>query len=121
MTIPTKLSAWFWSTPPKKSSRATRTFRTPSKFNSPRSNQKKTESQFGITRFRLKNDPVLAAALSPPAYVVETSDESLSMLGIRAEMRGLGGPGALGDLPLAVISHGEPIDETPGRDAARAI
>jgi hypothetical protein len=36
-------------------------------------------------------------------------------------MRGLGGPGALGDLPLAVISHGEPIDEPPGRDAARAI
>jgi pimeloyl-ACP methyl ester carboxylesterase len=74
---------------------------------------KKSESQFSITRVRLRNDPVLAAACSPPAYVAETSDESLSMLGIRAEMRELGGPGALGDLPLAVISHGEPIDETP--------
>jgi pimeloyl-ACP methyl ester carboxylesterase len=65
-------------------------------------NPKKSESQFGITRFRSRNDPVLATAFSPPAYVAETSDVSLSMLGIRAEMRGLGGPGALGDLPLAV-------------------
>src|SRR6516165_3442169 len=47
---------------------------------------KESESLFGITRFRMRSDPLLAAAFSPPACVAETSDESRSMLAIRAEM-----------------------------------
>ena len=80
-------------------------------------------ARFGVTRFRftlikgqfgLRKDLFgdvrgeVIAFLSKPSFVHATTDEGLSYLLVPNEMRRAGGFGALDDLPLIVIRHGQP-------------